>query len=232
MSLFLTNPLMNRFWQEGIELQPLWFKLFGDLGVKFDYESEESEITSLSFEFLQLFHRYSGTNRFYHTPKHILNCLKEFKEVEDLTQSPLEVYLALWFHDIVYAPQLNNDVAKSADYAKKVLFNLGISPIKISKVERIILATGHKTSPKSIDEALAVDVDLAIFGKPHEIFEEYNAQIRNEYSWFQEQVYNSKRKQILENFLSRPQIYQTSHFRQKYEEMARTNLNNAILNLG
>ena len=50
---------MNRFWREGMELQPRWFELFDNLGIKFDYQSEESEQTSLSFEFLQVFNRYS-----------------------------------------------------------------------------------------------------------------------------------------------------------------------------
>jgi predicted metal-dependent HD superfamily phosphohydrolase len=228
MSLFSNDPLMNRFWREGMELQPRWFELFDNLGIKFDYKSEESGQTSLNFEFLQVFNRYSEAHRFYHTPKHLLDCLTEFRGVEKLAKDPLAVTLALWFHDVIYDTKAKDNEARSRDYMKRVLSNLGVSHNLVNSANRLVLVTDHKTSIKNTDEALAVDVDLSIFGKPEEVFEEYNKNIRMECLWVPEDQYRAERKQVLRNFLNRAHIYQTKQFRQKYEESARINLERAI----
>ncbi|MEK6893380.1 MAG: hypothetical protein AABX07_04200 [Nanoarchaeota archaeon] len=114
---------------------------------------------------------------------------------------------------------------------KRVLSNLGVSSQLINLTNRIILVTDHKTPIESADEALAVDVDLSIFGKPDEVFNDYDQNIRKEYLWVPEDQYKTGRKQVLRSFLDRSQIYQTEQFRQKYEERARTNLERAIRNL-
>lgn len=231
MSLFSNDPLMNRFWREGMELQPRWFELFDNLGIKFDYKSEESGQTSLNFEFLQVFNRYSENHRFYHTPKHILDCLKEFESVKKLAKSPLVIASALWFHDVVYNPNAKDNEMRSGDYMKRVLSSLGVSPNLVNSSNRIVLVTDHKTPVENIDEALAVDVDLSILGKPEEVFSDYNQNIRKEYLWVLENQYRAGRKQVLRSFLDRSQIYQTKQFRQKYEESARVNLERAIRSL-
>lgn len=231
MSLFSNDPLMNRFWREGMELQPRWFELFDNLGLKFDYNSEESGQTSLSFEFLQVFNRYSEPSRYYHTPKHLLDCLKEFKAIEKLAKSPFAIASALWFHDVVYDTRAKDNETRSGDYMRRVLLDLGVSSHFVNSINRVILVTDHKTPIENIDEALAVDVDLSILGKPEEVFSDYNQNIRKEYLWVPEDQYKSGRKQVLRSFLDRHQIYQTKQFRQKYEEGARINLERAIKSL-
>jgi predicted metal-dependent HD superfamily phosphohydrolase len=231
MSLFSKNPSMNRFWRERRELQPRWLELFDNLEIKFDYNSEESEQTSLGFEFLQLFNKYSENHRFYHTPKHLIDCLKEFNGVEKLAKSPLIIASALWFHDVVYDPKTKNNERRSGNYMRRVLSNLGIPFQVVNAVNRAILVTDHKTPIENIDEALTVDVDLSILGKPEEVFNDYDKNIRKEYLWVPEDSYRVGRKQVLRSFLARPYIYQTKNFRQKYEESARINLERAIRSL-
>ena len=231
MSLFSNDPLMNRFWREGMELQPRWFELFDNLGIKFDYKSEESAQTSLSCEFLQVFYRYSEKHRFYHTPKHLLDCLNEFKGIEKLAKSPFVIASALWFHDVVYDPRAKDNETRSGDYMRRVLSNLGVSSQLVNSTNRIILVTNHKTPIENIDEALTVDVDLSILGKSEEVFNDYNQNIRREYLRVPEDQYRAGRKQVLRSFLDRYQIYQTKQFRQKYEESARINLERALRNL-
>ncbi|MGV8151783.1 MAG: HD domain-containing protein [Candidatus Nanoarchaeia archaeon] len=231
MSLFSNDSLMNRFWREGMELQPRWFELFDNFGIKFYYKSEESGQTSLNFDFLQVFNRYSENHRFYHTPKHLLDCLKEFESVKKLAKSPLVIVSALWFHDVVYDPKAKDNEMRSGDYMKRILLSLGVSPNLVNSSNRIVLVTDHKNPIENIDEALAVDVDLSILGKPEEVFNDYNQNIRKEYLWVPEDQYRKGRKQVLRSFLERSQIYQTDQFRQKYEESARVNLERAISSL-
>ena len=70
--------------------------------------------------------------------------------------------------------------------------------------------------------------DLAILGSAPARFDEYERQIRQEYSWVDEAVFRSVRGKILQEFLARPSIYSTMGFRDRLENSARENLNRSI----
>jgi predicted metal-dependent HD superfamily phosphohydrolase len=74
-------------------------------------------------------------------------------------------------------------------------------------------------------------VDLGIFGQSQGRFEEYEAQIRREYSWVPVKIYAAKRAEILRHFLARERIYTTDLFHDRWERAARANLQRSILNL-
>ncbi len=78
------------------------------------------------------------------------------------------------------------------------------------------------------DAPLLVDVDLSIFGKPPERFDEYETQIRQEYSWVPEATFREKRAEILERFLARKRIYNTEVVFVRYEQQARKNLHASL----
>jgi predicted metal-dependent HD superfamily phosphohydrolase len=86
------------------------------------------------------------------------------------------------------------------------------------------MATRHDATPTDSDEQLLVDIDLSILGANRERFAEYDRQVRAEYSWVPGFIYNMKRKGVLKAFLARPSIYNTSYFRERYEQQARINL--------
>jgi predicted metal-dependent HD superfamily phosphohydrolase len=74
------------------------------------------------------------------------------------------------------------------------------------------------------DAPLLVDVDLSILGRAAERFWKYEAQIRMEYEWVPEDIFATKRAEILDRFLRRRRIYSTEHFFVRYEKRACTNL--------
>ena len=88
----------------------------------------------------------------------------------------------------------------------------------------LVLATRHTASPGSPDEQLLVDIDLSILGASESRFAEYERQIREEYSFVPEVVFRTKRRAILQSFITRPQIYRTQHFAGVLEQQARVNL--------
>jgi predicted metal-dependent HD superfamily phosphohydrolase len=90
------------------------------------------------------------------------------------------------------------------------------------------MATKHDAMPDSTDSRLLVDIDLAILGAPVERFDEYERQVRQEYSWVPDALFRRKRREILEAFLARPRIFSTDYFQLKYEAQARTNLERSI----
>jgi hypothetical protein len=99
-------------------------------------------------------------------------------------------------------------------------------------VHQLILATKHNAAPATLDAALLIDVDLAILGAAPGRFDEYERQVRQEYSWVPGFLVRRKRREILEGFLARPHVYFTDHFRARCEARARANLARSIAQLG
>jgi predicted metal-dependent HD superfamily phosphohydrolase len=176
--------------------------------------------------------RYSESHRSYHTTQHLGECFARLDEARHLADHVYEVELALWFHDAVYEVRNQDNEERSASWARTAAGQSGLPPAVSERVHRLILATKHDASPASQDAALLVDVDLSILGAAQDRFDEYERQVRQEYSWVPGFLFRRKRREILEAFLARPQIYSTEHFRKHYEAPARANLARSIQQLG
>ncbi|MBT7346743.1 hypothetical protein HN807_06640 [Candidatus Bathyarchaeota archaeon] len=178
----------------------------------------------------KLINRYSDTHRHYHNIDHIAACLNEFNEVEHLLQNPVEVWLAVWFHDVVYDPKAHDNEERSVDYAEKALREI-IGEVTLENISRLIMATKHYRPASDHDSKFIQDIDLTILGGHRDIFDEYEERIRREYSWVPENRFRKGRADILSGFIERSTIYQTKYFRKKYEETARANLYYSISKL-
>ena len=177
-----------------------------------------------------LVERYGEPGRFYHTLDHVAACLVEYEGVSGLAVHSFEVKLALWFHDVVYDPRVGDNVEKSVDYTVDVLAGL-IDEASLIRVCELIYATRHDGCVSGWDMGLVVDIDLSILGKPWGVFEKYEKAIRMEYSWVPLEKYCKGRAKILNGFLERDYIYHSGYFRWRYEEQARSNLENSIKSL-
>lgn len=175
----------------------------------------------------QLLVAYSEPQRHYHTLQHLGECLMHFDAVQHLAQKPAEMELALWFHDAVYEVKAQDNELRSAQWAVNALQHSGAGDALCQRVHALIMATCHSATPVDADTQLLVDIDLAILGASPERFAEYDEQVRAEYSWVPKLIYGFKRKQVLQSFLQRPQIYSTAHFQQSLEIQARSNLRKA-----
>jgi predicted metal-dependent HD superfamily phosphohydrolase len=132
----------------------------------------------------------------------------------------------------VYEVGRQDNEEQSASWARDAAIRHGVARSAAERVHQLVLATKHDATPTSPDAALLVDVDLAILGAAVERFDEYELQVRQEYSWVPRVVFRRKRREILQTFLARPHIYSTDHFRACYEEAARANLARSIERLG
>jgi predicted metal-dependent HD superfamily phosphohydrolase len=171
---------------------------------------------------------YAALDRQYHTLQHLTECLDLFEPVLELATHPAEVEMALWFHDAIYNPVSKDNEAQSAQWASHELSKAGVLPERIDQIHALIMATCHTSLPTTSDECLLVDIDLAILGAAIERFTEYEQQIRAEYSFVPEAIFNQKRQEILQGFLDRPTIYSTPYFRDKLELIARQNIKKSI----
>lgn len=174
---------------------------------------------------------YREPGRVYHTAEHIGDCLYQFDLSRELARRPDEVEAALWFHDAVYVPGRSDNEVQSADLARASLLDSGVAPDVAGRVRELVLMTQHLRICSEADSQLLCDVDLSIFGRPREVFDEFERRIRREYAWVAESVYRSGRSEVLAGFLSRHRIYQTDYFRALYEIQARTNLERLLKEL-
>lgn len=170
---------------------------------------------------------YSEPHRRYHTLQHIEFCLRELVKHRPHAVRPSEIRWALLFHDVIYDPRRNDNEARSADWACRVMQEVQRPDDEIARVRKMILATAHAANAETPDEALLLDIDLSILAADESTFEEYDRAIRVEYEWVPEETYRAARATVLQGFLKRDRIFQTVAYRQQ-EAAARTNIEGAL----
>ena len=175
-----------------------------------------------------LVRRYGEPHRAYHNLHHVLACLEQAREIRDQFVAPGIAELALWYHDAIYDPHRADNEERSAALATERLSHL---PGIAAAVAPLILATKHNHAPTAGDEALVVDIDLSILGAPEPAFVAYDTAIRREYRWVPRPLYRRKRREILQSFLDRRQIFATETFALRLERQARANLTKAVAQL-
>lgn len=167
---------------------------------------------------------YAEPARAYHTAQHIRDCLAQFDPSRHMAQHPDEVEAAIWFHDAVYLPGAPDNEDCSARLVRTTLADAR-APVEVAhRIAELVLATQHLAIAAEPDAALLCDIDLSILGRTHEVFDEFERRIRQEFAWVPEPVYRGARAEILAGFLRRRSIFQTDYFRDRYEAPARANL--------
>jgi predicted metal-dependent HD superfamily phosphohydrolase len=179
----------------------------------------------------QLAAAYSQPHRRYHAISHVEHCLQQLAEDWQYAVHPNEVRWALLFHDAVYDPRREDNEARSADWACRVMEELQRPEDEKARVRALIMATAHASEPRTADEALLLDIDLSILGAGEAAFDEYDRSIRAEYEWVPQEHYRQARARVLQSFLDRERIYSTVVYRQRYERPARANLQRALARL-
>ena len=193
-----------------------WVATWRDLGV-----GDSPELRGLYDDVLG---RYSEPHRHYHTHQHLAECFEKVRDIISLAEHPAEVYVGLWFHDVIYDTQRHDNEERSADWARSAARDLGASAESAQRIYDLIMFTRHAAEPVGIDAQVLVDADLSILGAQPARFQEYEAQVRREYGWIPDTTFRPARAKILKAFLSRPHLYCTVHFRERYEAQACRNL--------
>ncbi len=175
---------------------------------------------------------YCEKHRAYHNLNHINFLLKLFRQFDEYIEDKECVFFTIWFHDAICDPQKNDNEQRSAELAAQCLQKISMPKDKITKIEKIILATEkHLCENLDSDGKLFLDFDLAILGSGDDIYDEYAKAIRREYSFVSDEDYKSGRARVLQNFQKREFIYLTDDLREKFEAKARANIKREILEL-
>ena len=171
---------------------------------------------------------YREPQRHYHSVQHLRECLALFEAHGGVAHHPHEVEMALWFHDAVYDVQAVDNEARSAAWALAVLAAAGVADDCCQRIHDHIMATCHTAQPVGADQQLLVDIDLAILGASSARFQEYQQQIRAEYDWVPEALFQQKRRAILMAFQAQSPLYGTASLQQALAQNARGNLAAAL----
>lgn len=177
--------------------------------------------------FADLIAHYQESHRHYHNLVHLQECFFWFDEIKHRLYCPNLVAIALFYHDIIYNPTSQTNEQDSGQFMQSKLKGR-LPDNDIAMMNQYILATKDHVNPLTDthknDLDYLLDIDLAILGSCPDRFDEYNNQIRKEYSWVNSLIYSFKRKSVLKGFYDKDRIYLTDYFYKKLENQARDNL--------
>lgn len=175
---------------------------------------------------------YTEKHRHYHTLEHLSHCFEESLRFNfHFFSTPMAIEMAIWFHDIVYDTTSSTNEEDSVVIMKNAcgLIAKDNDVIKNDAAD-MILHSKHLYSKLSASKECAqfLDIDLAILGADDVKFDRYEDDIRKEYEWVPLDIYRPKRIEILQSFLTAPEIYRTKKMRDRLEASARKNIARSI----
>ncbi len=173
--------------------------------------------------------RWTQPHRRYHTTQHLEEVLGALDDLTTDLGAERDAYgrLAAWFHDAVYAvdaPAGDNE-RRSAHLAEDGLRDLGADPTTVvTVVDLVEMTADHAPGQHDPLRDCFHDADLWILSAGRHRFDEYCAQVREEYSHVPDEAYGRGRSTILRPLLERPHLYRTARARSTWTDTARANL--------
>ncbi len=176
--------------------------------------------------------RYAGTGRRYHSTVHVRTVVTRvvllLSELGAAVDDPHTVVWAALWHDAIYDPRSSTNEADSAALARSSLGALGVEPLRLDEVERLILLTArHRVEDDDAAGAVLVDADLAVLGADPDAYAAYVEGVRGEYGFVTDAAWRTGRALVLRRILELPHIFTTERMR-AYESAARRNLTSEI----
>lgn len=161
---------------------------------------------------------YMSSGRYYHGINHLnslldrLDTLKPFSYGENFKPGLdrlHETEVAIWFHDALYDPSNKFNEEWSANLCKNFMQSVGLTSYDqgrfMTNVLDAILATKHNGSvPNGNGARVMVDLDLAHFADPWDVFNASNYLIRKEYASVPDETYRVARISFLAKLMIRP----------------------------
>ncbi|KAH8587161.1 hypothetical protein B0O99DRAFT_493431, partial [Bisporella sp. PMI_857] len=179
--------------------------------------------------------RYGEPQRFYHTLSHVDRMLFLLSKYGDGVQKKIVVMLAIFFHDIVYNPERNDNEIQSIELFKLFARDAELPKETIEYVSAFIGATITHSMDASLsalnngeDLKLFLDFDLEVLSREESQYQAYAEQIRMEYNNVCQREYYIGRIKILSSFLDRKRIYFSDIFYDTCEINARRNVTNEL----
>lgn len=175
---------------------------------------------------------YGQPPRAYHNFTHVQALLRHYRDVATGPgwRQPLEVLLAVLFHDAIYEAGRGDNEQRSAQLAQVAIGRwLADADVDVARVMALIELTARHGSLRGEeldhDAALFLDADMAILGAPPAVFDAYDRGIAEEYRGkVPGFLFRLNRRRFLKNVLAQPRIFFSDFFHSRYDAAARANL--------
>jgi predicted metal-dependent HD superfamily phosphohydrolase len=177
---------------------------------------------------------YAQPHRGYHGPEHLDELIelarRHTPDLDDAEQ------LALLFHDAVYVPGADpgenerlSGLLMRATVSALDLGTVDLGPVDLDRASRIIEATAHAEPPPA-EAARVCDLDLWRLAAPWKAFQRHSLGIRHEYLHLHanEAAFWTARKAFYTSMLAKPALFTTAYFRDRFEAVARENIQRAL----
>ena len=146
--------------------------------------------------------------RHYHTLRHLKEFLQIAKSEFDCGVSK-ELLLSIWFHDAIYDPRSSSNENDSISLFEAFVDECQISNMVdcVSVKHAISLTSDHKSNLSQAGQADSewvkyfLEMDLAILGAEKDRYQQYMAQIREEYKFLNDTEFNRGRRTFLGNYM-------------------------------
>ena len=177
--------------------------------------------------------RYNESQRAYHSLRHVQQLFTQFAQIKHHLNEPHIIALALFYHDVIYAPTRADNELKSAEYAVEALRPY-FSAAQCQYIYALIMMTAnHKlaecsNAQKNFDSAYLLDMDLSILGASWSEYEQYAQAVRQEYAHVSNIDYRVGRIAVLTELLAHPTLYLTDYYSTRLETQARQNIKREI----
>jgi predicted metal-dependent HD superfamily phosphohydrolase len=200
--------------------------------------SPEADPLAVAATGADLLRRWTEAHRRYHSTRHLVELFRSLEELEEAAEiGAVEATtgrIAAWLHDAVSDPHARpgGNEAASAELAATVLARVDAPADVVATVQAVIRMTdGHGSDDgQSLTRAFH-DSDLWILSAPERRFDEYCAQVREEYAHVPDVIYRAARSTILADFVRRDPLYLTAYGQQQWDDPARANLSRELRRL-
>ena len=176
---------------------------------------------------------YSEPVRAYHNLTHLQQLFEHFEQIKCNLRQPSVVALALFYHDVIYDPTKLDNELQSAKYAIAQLQDC-LTVEHCERIYKLIMMTAtHQLDDKDkytldSDAAFLLDMDLSILGTDWASYERYAQAVRQEYAHVAIDDYRCGRINVLKELLAHDRLYLTEDYYQRFEHVARQNIEREI----
>ena len=189
---------------------------------------------------------YGDRSRAYHSWRHISDLMQAFEKLAALATRPELITTAIFWHDVVYRTRGSGqsrraDFLNVRDSAEMFRRYTRMNSADAEAVQELIMATTNHLEAKpsrerysgfSRDLDLFVDLDLSPLALPWEQFASNFEDIRSEFNWIPQDVFNSGQAAFLRNLFARgDKLFRQPETIKMWRAAALTNIRRCLNNL-
>lgn len=162
--------------------------------------------------------------------RYVEHCLREAGKAIHLIEHKKEFFFALLCQKFfLSANGIQSIQEKSAYLATLESFRLSLrQELSEERTRSYIQMTDHTTEPRTLDESLMADIDLAIVGFNDDEFDAYTESLSDDLEerkkFREDEGYLDLKKKALRRFNQEGRVYHSDFFAGKYEKQARINI--------